>query len=126
MANRNETGRDVTLQVNGQDLPITNLQTSKEHETAEDDWNDSYSVEHTQVSGSTSGSFEWAGSLPRARQAVIRDNGQPRTDLTIQINTSEETERIRGVKLTNVDDSWNMDSTTDHTVEFVGYIPNYS
>lgn len=118
MVDRSETGKDGVLIVGNQELYFTNCDYSIDYELAEDDWNDEFNTRKTYVSGSISGSFEWAGSNPPARDAFINPDGSPIENVTLQVNGSEERLRARRVKITNFDRAFATDSTTDGTVEW--------
>ena len=96
MVNRNETGKDGVLMVNGNEIPVTNITFDTNYNNASQEWNDREHPVKTNVSQEASGSFEWSGSVPAARDAVIDGNGNARKG-TLQFRLSEETWRARGV-----------------------------
>lgn len=118
MVNRNETGKDGVLIVNGTEIPVTNISFETAFNNASQEWNDREHPVKTNVSQEASGSFEWSGSVPAARDAVIDDEGNA-VKGTLQFRLSEETWRARGVVPENISRENPPDDHTSGSVDWV-------
>ena len=124
MVNRGETGKDGVLIVNGDEIPVTNITFDTEYNNASQEWNDRDHPVKTNISQECSGSFEWSGSVPAARRAVMDGNGNAIKG-TLQFQLSEETWRARGVIPEGVSRENPADDHTSGTVDWTGeeYVP---
>jgi hypothetical protein len=118
MVNRRERGKDGALSVGGTQVPITNASFSASYEISTNDWNDNFNPYKSMISGEASGSFEWAGSVPPARDSLINPDGTPRLGVALQIRLDEETFRATRVLVGEYERNLPSDSNTDGSVNW--------
>ena len=116
---RNERGKDFTLLVNGQQIPITNFDFDGNYDVSSASWNDQEYAEKTFIEKDVSGTFEWVGSNTAARDAVLDGNGNP-VKGHIQGQTENESIRVRGVIVTTYSRGFPGGDTSDGTIDFEG------
>ena len=117
--NKNERGKDMTLIVNDQQIPVTNVTIEGSYDVSTAGWNDQEHAEKTYVQKEASGSFEWVGSNTAARDAVLDNNGNP-VKGRLQGQTEDESIRVRGVIVTTYSREWPGDDTSSGTVDWEG------
>jgi hypothetical protein len=101
MANRQETGDDGVLIVNGQRVPFTNVSYDLEYETDESNFNDGLHEDSAYVSRGSSGTIEADGSKSELKNLLLNDDGTPTDDIRIIMTGSEGGDRFTDVKITN-------------------------
>lgn len=79
MVDRNETDDDAVLIIDGTQIPVTSFTKNRVSNSAESKYNDSRNPYTGLTSYYFEGSFEWDGSIPRARSALSNPDGSPAT-----------------------------------------------
>lgn len=98
---RDETGKDGVLIVNGQEYPFTNVSYDIEWGESGSDYNDKNSTHHRKTAKDSGGSIEVEGSNRELKEAVMLADGSQREDIRIQFSDSEGGDRFTGVTITN-------------------------
>lgn len=118
MTIRRERGKDGVLTVGNTQFPFTNCDFSAEYEISSNDWNDDFFQYTSYINGRATGSYEFVGSVPPARDALVNQDGTPKSDLSLQVRLREETFRATRVTIESYDRSVPADDNTSGTVEW--------
>lgn len=98
---RDETGKDGVLIVNGEEFPFTNVSYDIEWDESGSDYNDKRATHHRKTSKDSGGTIEVEGSMQELKQAVMYPNGEQREDIRLQMSGSEGGDRFTGITITN-------------------------
>lgn len=96
---RDETGKDGVLIVNGEEFAFTNVDYSIDWNDSTSDYNDSPDVHHRAVGKDSGGTIEVEGSSEELKQAVMLPDGTQREDIRIQMTGSEGGDRFTQVNI---------------------------
>lgn len=116
---RDETGKDGVLIVNGEEFVFTNVDESIEWGESSSDYNDKVHTHHRKTNKDSSGTIEVEGSQAELKRAIMDENGNQRDDIRIQMMGSEGGDRFTGVTVTNFGREYPGGSETTTTVEWV-------
>lgn len=116
---RDETGKDGVLIVNGEEHPFTNVSYDVEWGESGSDYNDKRSMHHRTTSKDSGGTIEVEGSRQELKQAIMYPNGEQREDIRIQFSDSEGGDRFTGVNVTNFGREFPGGDVTTTTVDWV-------
>lgn len=116
---RDETGKDGVLMVNGQEFPFTNVDSSIEWGETSSDYNDKMEAHHRKTNKDSSGSIEVDGSQEELKAAIMDENGEQRDDIRLQMMGSEGGDRYTGVTITNFGREYPGGDVTSTTVDWV-------
>jgi hypothetical protein len=98
---RDETGKDGVLIVNGQEFPFTNISKDIEWDESSSDYNDKMETHHRRTGKDSGGSIEVEGSEHELKAAIMNSDGSQRDDIRITMRGSEGGDRFLGVTITN-------------------------
>lgn len=87
---RDETGKDGVLVVNGEEFPFTSISNDIEWGETSSDYNDKVHAHHRETNKDSSGSIEVDGSAAELKAAIMDQNGNQRDDIRIQMWGSED------------------------------------
>ena len=116
---RDETGKDGVLIVNGEEHPFTNFEENIEWGESGSDYNDKMETHHRKTNKDSSGSIEVEGSRAELKRAIMDENGNQRNDIRIQLNASEGGDRFTGVTVTNFGREFPGGDATTTTLDWV-------
>jgi hypothetical protein len=117
--NRDETGKDGTLIVNGEEFPFTNQSLTISWDTSDSDYNDKTETHHRKTAKSTEGEIEVDGSAAELKAAIMDENGEQRDDIRIQMSGSEGGDRLTGVTVTEFGREYPGGDATTTTISVV-------
>lgn len=98
---KDETGKDGTLTVNGKDFVFTTISLDLEWDESSSDYNQEMETHHRPTGKDSSGSIEVDGSEQELKNAIMTPNGEQRDDIRITIRGSEGGDRFTDVIITN-------------------------
>lgn len=96
---KNETGKDGVLIVNGEEIPFTNADYELSYGTTSSDFNDEMEQSTAYTNKTHTGSIEAEGSKAELKRQLLDADGMPRDDIRLQINGSEGGDRFTDVKI---------------------------
>jgi len=126
MTNRNETGDDGVLIVDGREVPFTNADYEIGFDTSSSDFNDRLEQDSAITSKPpTEVSIEADGSKAELKSLLMDDTGAPRTGLRATVRGSEGGDRFTKGKPTSFgrEFSGGDKTTTEVTVQFDRHRP---
>jgi hypothetical protein len=118
MVQKDETGKDVTLIIAGEELAFTSISESDEVEMSESQDNESINPNKTVVSQTFNGSGEYDGSRKEFKNAVRKSDGTPKEDLRILVEDTEGKRRYEGVTITNIEKETPADERTNTSFDW--------
>lgn len=116
---RDETGKDGVLIVNGEEYSFTNCSYSLTWGETGSDYNDTREVHHRKTNKDSDGSFDFEGSQEELRAAIMNDNGEQYDDIRLQVEGSEGGDRFTGVTITSLGREYPGGDVTTQSVEWV-------
>jgi hypothetical protein len=116
---RDETGKDGVLIINGTEYPFTNVDDSVEWGESSSDYNDQRHTHHRKTNKDSSGTIEVEGSSKELKSAVMKSDGSQREDIRLQIEGSEGGDRYTGVTITNFGREYPGGDVTTTTLDWV-------
>lgn len=116
---RDETGKDGVLMVNGREFPFTNVDTDVEWGETSSDYNDKVHTHHRKTNKDSSGSIEVEGSSEELKDAIMDPMGNQRDDIRIQMQGSETSDRFTDVTVTNFGREYPGGDVTTTTIDWV-------
>lgn len=116
---RDETGKDGVLIVNGEEYSFTNLTLDITWDESASDYNDKRETHHRKTSKDSGGSFDFEGSQEELKDAIMDSNGVQREDIRLQVTGSESGDRFTGVTITSFGKEFPGGDATTESVEFV-------
>lgn len=117
--NRDETGKDGVLIVNGTEYPFTTVDESIEWGESSSDYNDKHETHHRKTNKDSSGTIEVDGSTAELKSAIMDENGRQRDDIRIQLIGSEGGDRFTGVTITNFGREYPGGDATTTSIDWV-------
>jgi hypothetical protein len=118
MADRQETGKDGVLIVDGQEFPFTDLNFDDDVDLSERENNQSMFRDLVPTGVGFSGDFEFDGQRSELRSATRNSDGTPKQDLRIIVQGSEQGYRFEGVVVTSISRSYPGDDRSNTSAEF--------
>lgn len=114
---KDETGNDGVLIVEGREVPFTNADYDIEFDTTASAFNDSLEQDSTVTSKPpVEVTVEADGSKQELKNMLLTDDGRPRTGLRATIRGSEGGDRFREGKVTNFGREYPGDDKTTTTI----------
>lgn len=117
--NRDETGKDGVLIVNGTEYVFTSVDRSVDWDETGSDYNDRMHTYHRPTAKDSSGTIEVEGSESELKSAIMNDQGEQRSDIRIQMTESEGGDRYTGVTITSFGKEIPGGDVTTTTIEWV-------
>lgn len=116
---RDETGKDGVLIINGEEHAFTSVDDSIEWGESSSDYNDKVETHHRKTNKDSSGTIEVEGSSKELKQAVMDENGHQQDGIRIQMEDSEGGDRFTGVTITNFGREYPGGDVTTTTIDWV-------
>lgn len=116
---RDATGKDGVLIVNGQEFPFTNEDHSVEWGEDSSDYNDRVHTHHRKTNKDSGGSIEVEASTEELKFAVMDGNGNQRDDIRILMKGAETADRFTGVTITEFGEEYPGGGTVTTSVSWV-------
>jgi hypothetical protein len=116
---RDETGKDGVLVVNGEEFPFTSIDQSIEWGETGSDYNDKRETHHRKTNKDSSGSIEVEGSTEELKDAIMTASGVQRDDIRLVYSGAEGGDRFTGVTITNFGREFPGGDVTTTTVDWV-------
>jgi len=117
MVDRNETGRDSSITVNGNRIPATSKSFSNDTQRAASKFDDNYFEDSATTGQELSGELEAEGSNEELEQQLFRPNGRAREGIVVHIRGEENGHRFSGV-VPSLDREYENDGKTVTSVSF--------
>lgn len=118
MADRNETGNDGVLTVNGRRVPFTNVDYDLAFETTKSNFSDGLEKDGAYTGKEASGTIEADGSKAELKNLLLDDQGNPEEDIRILMTGSEDGDRFTDVRITNFGREFPGGDKTTTTIEW--------
>lgn len=117
--NRDETGKDGVLIVNGVEYPFTNVDKTIEWDESSSDYNDKMETHHRLTGKDSSGTIEVEGSMAGLKDAIMKLDGTQRDDIRISMKGTESGDRFTDVIITSFGREYPGGDVTTTTLEWV-------
>lgn len=98
---KNETGKDGVLIVGNREVPFTNADYEIGYDIAESEFNDSMEKPSAYTGKRGSGSIEAEGSKAELKAMLMKEDGMPREDISLEITGAEGGDRFTSVRIEN-------------------------
>jgi len=101
MSDRDETGKDGVLTVNGEDYYFTTVESEISWGETSSDYNDKNHAHHRKTNKDSEMTIEVEGSEHELKEAIMDENGEQRDDIRATIEGSEGGDRFTGITVTS-------------------------